>query len=652
MHYEGREYPKNIEVIDWKTYNFEERKPDTIYIHNPYDDGNYVTCVHPRFFSANLKKYTEELVYIPYFVLDEIDPNDQKRIDEMKHFVWTVGVIRADKVILQSEAMRQIYINEYFKAAKQYGLTGKHQDRSYLEKKFLGLGSPKFDKVLNTKKEDLEIPEEWLKIIQKPDGSWKKIIFYNTTVAALLEHNEKMLEKMRDVFRIFKENKDEVALLWRPHPLIQATIESMRPQLWHDYEQLLNRYQAEGWGIYDDTADMDRAVVLSDAYYGDASSVVQVYQKTGKPGIIQDVKQYFYNDNPYLMFSDLVFTDVGIYAVSKYINGLWKIDIEKNEINLEGIFSEESLWGNGLFERIIVFGKKLYLIPSVAKKLYIYDCVSRKMESLDLKMSGKQIVDALQVDGTCYMVPWKENYILKIDLATNSIEKINLDSIIGRYNFNKNKALFRQGNCIWNNKIVVPLIHTNAIIFISIETDQVECRELEEAGKGITCVFEKDNTTLYVLDCNNILYEYQYDKRLLVEEALISSDRIVIDRAYKKDSGIRFFPTIHAHAFIDYNINDKTVEQGSEVCRGNISSDYVFDMVNIKDVVYYSFCQSGEIVCFNGSEDKVVFKLPPIGKFMGEYVKTFKLKLCNQMFSPENNSSWQMITFLKSFPKE
>ena len=165
----------------------------------------------------------------------------------------------------------------------------KHIDRNYLEEKFLGLGSPKFDKVQNTRKEDLEIPEEWLRIIEKPDGSWKKIIFYNTSIAALLENNEKMLEKMKDVFRIFKENQDEVALLWRPHPLIKTTVSAMRPQLWIEYEKLVNQYREEGWGIYDATADMDRAVVLSDAYYGDPSSVVQVYKQTRKPMMIQNV---------------------------------------------------------------------------------------------------------------------------------------------------------------------------------------------------------------------------------------------------------------------------------------------------------------------------------------------------------------------------
>ena len=289
MHYEGREYPENIEVIDWKTYNFEERKPDVIYIHNPYDDCNLVTCVHPRYFSSNLKKYTDKLVYIPYFVLQEVDPKDQETIEKMKHFCFLPGTVNADKVIVQSEDMRQIYINEYIKAAKEYGLEGKHLDRSYLEKKILGLGSPKFDKVLNTKKEDLEIPEEWLKIIRKPDGSWKKIILYNTSINALLETNSKMLEKMIHVFQLFKENQDEVALLWRPHPLIPSTIQSMLPNLWTIYEKIVKQYREEDWGIYDDTANMDRAVVLSDGYYGDASSVVYVYQQTGKPVMIQNV---------------------------------------------------------------------------------------------------------------------------------------------------------------------------------------------------------------------------------------------------------------------------------------------------------------------------------------------------------------------------
>ena len=70
--------------------------------------------------------------------------------------------------------------------------------------------------------------------------------------------------------------------------MIKATLESMRPGLWEAYKSLVDQYRSAGWGIYDDTADVDRAIAISDAYYGDASSVVQLYQKTGKPLMMQD----------------------------------------------------------------------------------------------------------------------------------------------------------------------------------------------------------------------------------------------------------------------------------------------------------------------------------------------------------------------------
>ena len=237
-----------------------------------------------------MKKYTDKLVYIPYFVLDEIDPDYEQVVEAMKHFCFMPGIINADKVIVQSEDMKKIYVSEYLKAAKEHGLQGKHLDREYLEQKIMGMGSPKYDRVLSIKKNDLYIPQEWLKVIEKSDGSWKKIILYNTGIAALLAHNEKWVDKIENVLETFKENQDEVALLWRPHPLIESTMKSMRPEVLEKYMMLKERYLAEGWGIYDETADVDRAVVLSDAYYGDSSSVVQLYKQTGKPIMIQNVE--------------------------------------------------------------------------------------------------------------------------------------------------------------------------------------------------------------------------------------------------------------------------------------------------------------------------------------------------------------------------
>lgn len=285
--YEGDQYPANVPIVHYEEYDIELRQPDAIYIHNPYDEWNVVTSVLPEFYSSRIKDYTDKLVYIPYFVLNEIKPDNEKAIEHMKHFCYLPGTIYADKVIVQSEDMREIYINEYIKAAAERGITASREE---LEEKILGLGSPKFDKVANVKKSDLDIPHDWLRVIEKSDGSWKKIIFYNTSLAAFLNDSEKMLSKIEDVLHIFFEAKEDVALLWRPHPLMEQTIMAQRPELLERYQAIVSRYREEAWGIFDDTSDMDRAVVLSDAYYGDMSSVVQVYQETGKPVMVQNVE--------------------------------------------------------------------------------------------------------------------------------------------------------------------------------------------------------------------------------------------------------------------------------------------------------------------------------------------------------------------------
>ena len=87
-HYEINEFPADVPVISCEDYDFAGRHPDAIYIHNPYDEYNRVTCVDPRFFSRKLKQYTDELVYIPYFVLPEPNLSDEEQMKYIANFAW------------------------------------------------------------------------------------------------------------------------------------------------------------------------------------------------------------------------------------------------------------------------------------------------------------------------------------------------------------------------------------------------------------------------------------------------------------------------------------------------------------------------------------------------------------------------------------
>jgi len=283
MHYEADEFPKYVPIIHYDDYNLELEKPDVIYIHNPYDNANYVTSVHPHFYAKNLKQYTNELVYIPYFVLYEISDDDERALKNLEEFVLTPGVINADRVIVQSESMKKHYVDILSKFAGE-------NTRPLWEKKIEGSGSPKVEKLKNTKYEDLEIPSDWDEKLKTEDGSKKKAVFYNTSLASALAGREKYLAKIKRVLKIFADNKDSITLIWRPHPLLESTLRSMRPELADDYVKIVEDYKRENFGIYDDTPDLDRAIIISDAYYGDHSSVVQLYKMTGKPIMIQNIE--------------------------------------------------------------------------------------------------------------------------------------------------------------------------------------------------------------------------------------------------------------------------------------------------------------------------------------------------------------------------
>lgn len=286
-HYEGALYPSYVPILHYDEYDFEKRRPDVIFIHNPYDEHNYVTSVHPYFYARRLKQFTQELVYIPYFVLPEINLSNEKAAENVKYFCFYPGTAFADKVIVQSENMKKIYVSEYMKAAKEHGAGGKHTNKAYLQQKFLGLGSPKFDTALKAKKEDFKLPEEWLRIIKKSDGSFKKVVFYNTTISSLLRHEEQALVKIRAVLKFFEVHQDEAALWWRPHPLLEATMKSMFPYLLETYQKIRDGYISEGWGIYDDSAELYRAIVYSDAYYGDGGSVAELCKARKMPIMVQ-----------------------------------------------------------------------------------------------------------------------------------------------------------------------------------------------------------------------------------------------------------------------------------------------------------------------------------------------------------------------------
>lgn len=111
MQYEADQFPEYVPIIKFDTYDFSGRYPDVIYIQNPYDEYNAAVTVHTFFYSVNLKQYTDHLIYIPPFVVDEATIEYSQAVENLRYCCAVPGVVHADKVIVQSEVMRQVYID-------------------------------------------------------------------------------------------------------------------------------------------------------------------------------------------------------------------------------------------------------------------------------------------------------------------------------------------------------------------------------------------------------------------------------------------------------------------------------------------------------------------------------------------------------------
>lgn len=256
FHYEGDRFPDYVPVTHYDAYDITKRKPDAVFIHNPYDQHNRVTSVDPRFYSFELKKSAECLVYIPYFATS--GGMSDARASCMAYYF-------ADYIIVQAEKFRKFY------------------DPELPKEKIVPLGSPKFDKVIRLCQNPPEPPEKW-----KEKMAGKKVYFYNTSISGMLDNTEAFLEKMRYVFQCFAKCK-HACLLWRPHPLLESTFDSMRAEYKPFYEKLKQYFIENNLGIYDDTPEIEPTIAQCDAYVGGgASSVRALFAAAGKPIFLLD----------------------------------------------------------------------------------------------------------------------------------------------------------------------------------------------------------------------------------------------------------------------------------------------------------------------------------------------------------------------------
>lgn len=452
LHYEGTLFPDDVPTIHFEDYDIGAMQPDIAYIHNPYDEYNVVTSVHPRYYSGVLKTQVKTLVYIPYY--SEYRPHDEQ-------FIHMPGALNADYVIAQSEQSRQEYL------------------KFLPPEKVLALGSPKFDKVLYMEEHNPPMPTTWAEIVRG-----RKLVLYNTTLSSMLAYGALFFEKLRTIFRIFTERED-VILLWRPHPLGSASLSAMRPGMKDEYDELVEEYKRSGIGIFDDSPDLNRAIALSSAYYGDFGSLLSLYGVTGKPMLLQD---YSYetpreeDDICALLYTNIAYDKESAWCSATYMNGLFHKDLATGRTTWVASFPDERPDATFMHIDAIAYKNHLFFAPAISDRIVAYTMDSQSFANYPIPHAERYVEDALFSKCVAYkqwlfLIPAAYPAVLRFDMETRELTKIlSLEP--------QSVPLLSRGVYVDDDTVYAPFSDRNEILEINMESCKSKTYKINQGNGG------------------------------------------------------------------------------------------------------------------------------------------------------------------------
>ena len=463
VHYEASLMPSYVPVTHYEAYDIKKNRPDIIYIHNPYDNTNMVTRVAAEFYSEELKKHTDMLVYIPYYLGTQHLAEEHKLLSAYLH---------ADKIILQNETM----------------VEDVHS--SIPREKLAALGSPKADRILRLEAEKGKVvgqmvPKAWKKKIKN-----KKVILYNVSISGILQFSEQAMDKIRYVLSKF-ENREDVVLLWRPHPLIESTLRSMRPALYEEYMQVKRKFIADDYGILDEMPDVGVSAVIADAYVGeDSSSLVNYFGVLGKPVFYTDwmvTEEWSEDERGMFSFWDCYFENECAWFVPNTdldCPYLCKMDLKSGEVSLvEKLPGEtEKQAGRNDYFGIMKVDENVMLAPYASNNIYIYRLNTKQAikvplnESVDynfvkIHVYKGRIFLAPQNFGSVVELNVQDGHCIYYEIPRREDAAIDLGSVYGA------------GSAIYENKLYIPRTNSREIVAFDMDTGKFSEKKLG-AGKG------------------------------------------------------------------------------------------------------------------------------------------------------------------------
>jgi hypothetical protein len=542
--YEGELFPDKIPVTHYLDFNLKNHHPDAIFIHNPYDDSNLVTQLDTAYFSPRLKACTEELVYVPYYSTAGVTPELHRLLPVHQSM---------DHMVIQCEKEMQYY------------------DHPVLSGKLLPLGSPKVDKIINSMQGDEVYPEGWKEIL-----FGKKVFFFNTSITSLLGDTECAVLKLNYIFSCFKKRKD-AAIIWRPHPLLEATLRSLRPDYYDRFLKIQQEFLENGIGVLDKSPDASVAIRLSDAYIGEASSsIIHLFGVAGKPiyflnyRILEEPKPEQLSD---VRFTNIVECNGRLWTFLTMCNALCNMDSDSGAIHIVTSIPGYHPFRGGLVSSLYAVGADLILSPSNMDRIAIYHTDSGQFDFIPLPNPrlggnlGRVCEESVlgELTGRFFILPNRYEAIAEYDpgqkrfrfhtKVMQAIREIGTEHRTDRSWFG---GVWYSGDC---GKMILALARSNYIVIWDTQRDEFEIRELGTPGCGWGAMLRYRDGFLLREYCGARFWYWNWETDTCVEAVTDIPDSFTARMNPRKEEHPYggFFP-VHDHLLLFPRLGNEILE--------------------------------------------------------------------------------------------
>ena len=109
-----------------------------------------------------------------------------------------------------------------------------------------------------------------------------------TSTSNIFQNQDVAIMKVKSALNTFKENKNDIAFLWNPMPILPEIEEAFDSNFLKGYSEIINEFKEDRWGIFVDDMSIENAIEIADAFYGDADAVTLRIRDLKKPVMLQN----------------------------------------------------------------------------------------------------------------------------------------------------------------------------------------------------------------------------------------------------------------------------------------------------------------------------------------------------------------------------